>query len=260
MGYVRPVDAPVSASWQDHKDRTPPSSEPGTDYACAYDTPVRCAGDGYVTDLTTSTAGGTGRFLTVDLDDGRRVRYLHLASHAVGIGWRVGRGQIIAHSGASGFGNNWGYAPHLHTTLFPYHAYDFDQTQDFEQYIEEDDMPLTPADKQIIKDSMFEFMRDTSGPPSGYESWPFMQSAVWNVPLQAQDADGKPLVDENGKPIKFSTSGYLVSTNAVTNALHTDPVQASVSKLVTPAWVGGIFLGLIGLVEVIRFVVDMFVS
>jgi len=145
MGYTRPVDAPISASWQSHRNRNPPSSEPGTDYACAYGTPIRAAGTGTVVDRTTSTAGGTGRFITLDMDDGRRVRYLHLSQLFRSVGDRVGEGDHIAASGASGFGSDWGYGAHVHTTLWPGHYYDFPDTIDFELYVGPDAPPIPPS-------------------------------------------------------------------------------------------------------------------
>jgi hypothetical protein len=260
MGYTPPCTAGISSSWQDHKNRNPPSGEPGTDYACGYGTTIIAAGDGYISDLTTSNAGGTGRYITIDLDDGRRVRYLHLSAVWAGIGQRVGRGEGIAASGASGFGSDYGYGSHTHVTLFPNHSYDFGHTLDFQLYVGEDDMPLTQADKQIIKDSMLEFYSQVGPPPAGHEGWQFFQHAVWNAPVIAQDVDGQPLRDEAGNPVKFAAHGYLANTNAIVVDTHNDTDEGRTRNrthpLTTPAWVGGVLLGLIGLVEVIRLVID----
>src|SRR5687767_1107315 len=43
MRYHVPVDGRMSCDWQCHRDRTPPSLEPGTDYAVAVHTPVAAA-------------------------------------------------------------------------------------------------------------------------------------------------------------------------------------------------------------------------
>lgn len=165
MAYLRPAGAvPISSSWQDHKDRNPPSGEPGTDYACSYGTGILAADPGVVVDLSTSTAGGTGRYVTVDLDDSRRVRYLHLSQVWVYVGQRVSRGQTIAASGASGFGSDYGYGAHVHTTLFPGHSYDFGNTLDFARYTgEDDDMPLNA---------------DTDYPAFSYMLW---RALKWDV-------------------------------------------------------------------------------
>ncbi|QYC53808.1 endolysin [Microbacterium phage EugeneKrabs] len=125
-GYLRPTTTPtVSCSWQCHRDRPTPSTEPGTDFACAYGSQLVAPEDGVVVDLKTSTSGGTGRYVTIDLDDGQRVRLLHLKSVNVRNGQRVVRGQIIAYSGASGFGKEWGYGAHVHVTLWATHSYTF---------------------------------------------------------------------------------------------------------------------------------------
>jgi murein DD-endopeptidase MepM/ murein hydrolase activator NlpD len=141
--YAVPVDAPVSSSWQDHKDRNPPSSEPGTDYACGYGTAVGDADPGTVIDLKSSNSGGTGRYVTVGLDSGSTVRYLHLSEIWVSVGQRVGRGTAIGASGASGYGSDWYYGPHVHTTLWPGDAWVTD-TVDFELYAGDPDPEPTP--------------------------------------------------------------------------------------------------------------------
>jgi hypothetical protein len=144
----------------------------------------------------------------------------------------------------------------VHTTLWPGQIW-ASPTIDFELYAgeDEDDMPLQPADKQIIKDAVFEFMLETNGPPAGFDRWPFMAAAVWNAPVQAQDANGAPMYNPDGTPVLFSAGGFAASTNAGVGAIREDPPGSS--ALVTPAWVAGFFLGLIGLVEVVRFVVDL---
>lgn len=125
-GYLRPTITPdISCSWQCHRNRRPSSTEPGTDYACAYGSAIFAVEDGVVVDVKTSTSGATGRYLTIDLNDGRRVRYLHLSRILVGVGTKVTRGREIAKSGASGFGKEWGYGAHVHVTLWDRHGYAF---------------------------------------------------------------------------------------------------------------------------------------
>lgn len=138
MSYLRPTSARISDSWQGHKNRRPPSQEPGTDYACAYGTTLVAPANGRIVSVQTSTAGATGRFLTIDLDDGRRIRWLHLSAILVGNGARVSRGQSIARSGASAWGSEWGVGAHVHVSLFPSHSYGGfgpNSTLDFEKYI-----------------------------------------------------------------------------------------------------------------------------
>lgn len=138
MAYQRPTaTTQVSSSWQGHRDRTPPSTEPGTDYPCAFGSRIVAAEAGRVVEVKTTTTTATGRFVTVDLDDGRRVRYLHLSRVTVTIGQRVARGELLALSGASGFGREWGYGAHVHVTLWARQAYTFGRnaTLDFERYV-----------------------------------------------------------------------------------------------------------------------------
>ncbi|QRI44947.1 endolysin [Microbacterium phage LesNorah] len=138
-GYLRPTPAGgISSSWQAHKDRRPPafpgpSQEPGTDIACAYGTTLVAPEDGVVVEIKTSNSGATGRFITIDLNDGRRVRYLHLSAVLVTSGKRVTRGQAVARSGASANGRDWGVGAHVHVTLWDFHRYVFgpNGTMDF---------------------------------------------------------------------------------------------------------------------------------
>lgn len=133
-GYCRPVQPTNGriSSWLAHTNRGIPSVEPGTDYYVPRFTPVKAAAAGRVVDVGDSIHPATGRYVTIDLDDGRRVRYLHLESRHVSVGNRVGWGQHIADSGATGYGEadwSWNVAgtggAHVHMTLFRNHAYTF---------------------------------------------------------------------------------------------------------------------------------------
>lgn len=145
-GYLRPVE-PVGgrmSSWAAHTNRGTPSTEPGTDYYVPVGTPVRAAAGGRVVDTGDSIRPATGRFVTIDLDDGRRVRYLHLKRRHVSVGTRVKRGQHIADSGATGYGEedwSWNVAgmggAHVHMTLWAHQRYTFGRyaTLDPERYM-----------------------------------------------------------------------------------------------------------------------------
>jgi murein DD-endopeptidase len=132
-GNYQAPNAPVSADWANHKNRTPPSSEPGTDYATAYGTAVAAPGNGTVIEIKTSNSGAMGRYVAINLDDGRATRAIHLSRVDVKNGVRVTRGQVIGLSGASGNGSDWYYGPHVHQTLWP-GAYWAAPTIDFELY------------------------------------------------------------------------------------------------------------------------------
>lgn len=133
-GYARPVE-PVNgriSSWEAHTNRGVPSSEPGTDYYVPIGTPIRAAASGVVSDVGDSIQPATGYYVTLDLDDGRRVRYLHLSRRIVNVGNRVQWGEVIAYSGATGYGEadwSWNVAEtggaHVHMSLWPGHYYSF---------------------------------------------------------------------------------------------------------------------------------------
>jgi hypothetical protein len=152
MSYLRPFAPTGLASWQSHRNRNPPSQEPGVDYYTPIGTPMIAAGDGRVVSAAGDIWAATGRFMTIDLDDGRRVRYLHMRSFTKSAGDRVRQGAVIGYSGASGYGSEyfgadgmhdfpWGETggPQTHVTLWPSHAYSFGpdaNTLDFEQYVD----------------------------------------------------------------------------------------------------------------------------
>jgi murein DD-endopeptidase MepM/ murein hydrolase activator NlpD len=138
MPYALPTPTSyVSCSHQCHQDRNPPSTEPGTDYGCGYGSNVYAPEAGRVSDLKSSNSNATGRYVTIDLDDGRRTRTLHLSSINVSVGQRVTRGQLVAKSGASGYGDDWYYGPHAHQTLWSCYCYNFCSTctLDFALYV-----------------------------------------------------------------------------------------------------------------------------
>ena len=166
-GYCRPVNPTGMASWEAHTNRYVPSTEPGTDYYCAVGTPIRAAASGRVVDVGDSIYPATGHYVTLDLDDGRRCRYLHLSRRHVNVGDRVQWGQHIADSGATGYGEqdwSWNIAEtggaHVHMTLWAHQRYTFGRyaTIDPEQYMasnqggngfEEDDM-FTDEDRERL--------------------------------------------------------------------------------------------------------------
>lgn len=115
--YLRPCgNVRISSSWQDHRNRTPPSGEPGTDYAVGTGTPVLAAANGTIRFIKTDTSTATGRVVGMAHDDGNYSRHLHLSRIAVSTGQRVSRGPTIAYSGASAHGSDSGVGPHVHTS------------------------------------------------------------------------------------------------------------------------------------------------
>jgi murein DD-endopeptidase MepM/ murein hydrolase activator NlpD len=226
--YAAPADVWISATWQDHKNRNPPSSEPGTDYATAYWTPVLCADSGTVVDRKDSTSGGTGRYVTIRLNDGRTVRYLHLAEVWVGVGQHVDRGQWLAASGASGHGSEWGYGAHVHVTLWP-GAIWASPTIDFERYVGEPE----PEEPEMTP-----------------EQWAYLQAM--NAKLDDINVGVDKII-----PDTDYIPGMNGKLDGIQSGVETLLVAPSASALTGPGYLIGAFLGLIGLVEVLRFIVDV---
>jgi murein DD-endopeptidase len=110
----------VPCTWQCHKDRKPPSTEPGTDYAVSYGTAVYAPFTGKVHDIKNTNTGAAGRVVYLIADDGSTwVRLLHLSAISVSIGQRVTMGQtVVGKSGASGYGSDHYYGPHVHVSLW----------------------------------------------------------------------------------------------------------------------------------------------
>lgn len=137
-GYQRPTSTSfISDTFRGHQNRTPSSTEPGTDYGCAYGSSLFAPEDGTVVDVKHSTSGGTGRYVTIDFNDGQRGRALHLSQVLVGVGAKVKRGQLVGKTGASANGKEWGVGAHVHQTLWSRHAYSFGRTAtiDFERFV-----------------------------------------------------------------------------------------------------------------------------
>lgn len=234
MGYLRPCNAPISSSWQDHKNRNPPSSEPGTDYACAYGTPILAAEAGLISDAKTTNGAATGRYVTISLDSGSTVRYLHLSSLIVSRGQRVSRGQQIAWSGASANGSDWGVGAHVHTTLWP-GAIWAAPTVDFERYTEEDDMPLTEADVNAIVAAVFNDYV-TKAPNGADVSLAQFMTQTWTL--------GNMVYDETPE-----RTAKLVEADD-------DDCPPTSTRLERPAWLVGAALLLIGIVDVVALVLE----
>ncbi|MEU8376294.1 M23 family metallopeptidase [Micromonospora sp. NPDC048894] len=150
-GYLRPCgNVRISSSWQDHRNRTPPSGEPGTDYAVGTGTPVMAAANGTIRFVKTDTATGTGRVVGMAHDDGNYSRHLHLSTITVSVGQRVSRGQPIAYSGSSANGSDHGVGPHVHTSLWLNTASptNFSATVDFENHVGDVANP-NPPDQEV---------------------------------------------------------------------------------------------------------------
>jgi murein DD-endopeptidase MepM/ murein hydrolase activator NlpD len=146
VGYALPTPTDwITCGWSCHRDRNPPSSEPGTDYGSGYGSAVYAADNGTITYVKTSNSQATGRVVEYRLDDGRTSRTLHMSQTWVYVGQRVSRGQQIGLSGASGYGDDWYYGPHAHQTLWPGAAWAA-PTIDFAPYVGSNTPPPKPPE------------------------------------------------------------------------------------------------------------------
>ena len=115
--FIRSVEGRISASYQDHKNRTPSSRNPGTDYAVATGTPVKAIADGTITSTVETFRGAGGRMIFQSFEGGYNADYLHLSAINVKPGQVVKQGEVIGLSGGSGLGSETGYGPHLHLSI-----------------------------------------------------------------------------------------------------------------------------------------------
>jgi murein DD-endopeptidase MepM/ murein hydrolase activator NlpD len=115
--WIRSVEGRVTSSFQDHKNRTPASRNPGTDYGVATGTPVKAIADGTISGIVETFRGAGGRMIFQSFAGGYNADYLHMSRIDVKPGQEVKQGQVIGLSGGSGFGSETGYAPHLHLAI-----------------------------------------------------------------------------------------------------------------------------------------------
>jgi murein DD-endopeptidase MepM/ murein hydrolase activator NlpD len=115
--WIRSVEGKISASYQDHKNRTPSSRNPGTDYAVATGTPVKAIADGTISGTVETFRGAGGRMIFQNFAGGYNADYLHLSRIDVQPGQEVKQGQVIGLSGGSGLGSETGYGAHLHLSI-----------------------------------------------------------------------------------------------------------------------------------------------
>lgn len=152
MTYLVPTSAPVSDTFAGHVKRR--SKEPGTDYACAYGTPLVAPADGVISVVDNNPGGAEGRRLSIDLADGRRVSFIHLSRIYGKVGDRVYGGHFVCESGASGFGDDWYYDPHVHVSLWDRPGMAYADTTDFEPFTKPSGGNVSPA-KQKDEDMDF---------------------------------------------------------------------------------------------------------
>lgn len=208
--YLRPCgNVAISDSWYGHKSRTPPSAEPGTDYGVPRGTPVLAATSGYVVDRKDTTSTATGRYVAIQADDGNYLRYLHLNQIIVPVSQRVNRGDIIAYSGASGFGSDTGYGAHVHVSLWvggtPFQL-GFANSVDFENYVGNSSTPSNQAFEIIRRNNnMASLYYKTEGGTMFALAGDGIGSAAWLETTQASFANQLALQHGNAALLSLDT-------------------------------------------------------
>ncbi len=113
QGPVQPLAGRchITSTFADHQNRTPPSSAPGLDFACAAGSEVRAWAAGRV--IRSRWSDGGGRSLWLDHGRGIRTYYAHLDGVFALEGEVVAAGQKIGESGSTGHSTG----PHLHFSV-----------------------------------------------------------------------------------------------------------------------------------------------
>jgi murein DD-endopeptidase MepM/ murein hydrolase activator NlpD len=108
--FIRPVAAPITSGFgmRYHPILHYSRLHAGVDFGAAWGTPIASVADGVVT--FSGVMNGYGNVVVVDHGGGVSTLYAHCSSRQVGEGQSVGKGQIIAHVGATGLATG----PHLH--------------------------------------------------------------------------------------------------------------------------------------------------
>lgn len=171
MTYCTPADVGISDNRQDHLNRG--SAEPGTDYKTAYGTDLRAPGSGRVIGVDHSPNGPEGRRLTFLMDNGEVIDWIHLASISASPGQRIEWGQTgLARSGASGWGRDWYYGPHLHVTRRARVGLPYSQTLNFEDALGGAPAPAatpepTPEKKALTTMAYIAHVKPSDNNPAG---------------------------------------------------------------------------------------------
>ena len=267
--YVYPTSTTgVSDDFQDHVDRG--SVNPGTDYTAAYGSNVVAVAAGTVTDASNDPGGGGGRTVHIDHDDGTGSDYLHLSAVGCSAGQWVPQGALIGISGASGYGSDWYYGPHLHISYRPNHAHGYGNSgnQDFDAIMTAQGGQPTPPEPTPIIEEEEEIMtvgqvHYTNASGQVIRSLYVPGTAYW-LPYQANTADianGFANSLETGPSVQVTESLFNAMARAASALLvptptppTADPPPEQSTRSISPAqWViggAGLLLLLLALVVV----------
>jgi hypothetical protein len=119
IAYPFSKEVRITATYQDHLDRDPPSTAPGIDYAAPTHTPVLAPFAGIVRSSRLYELGGRGLWIEAHPElvegpqDVHRVYYAHLSCLCCLAGENVQPGQTVAYTGNTGRSTG----PHLHLSV-----------------------------------------------------------------------------------------------------------------------------------------------
>ncbi|MFF8186597.1 M23 family metallopeptidase [Microbacterium sp. NPDC016588] len=200
--YVPPAGVGITDDRAAHVARG--SAEPGTDYATAYGTDLAAPGSGRVLSIDRSNDGAEGRRLTFLMDNGEVIDWIHLSQIDAYPGQLITAGQRgLARSGASGFGRDWYYDPHLHVTRRARIGLPYSQTLDFEDTlatIASAPGPITLEQEDDTMQTPIIAGRDTDGAifsiPMGGKVWQYPDIETFN-----RHRNTLAVLEQNGWPV-----------------------------------------------------------
>lgn len=226
------------SGWAQHQVRRPPSDEPGTDWYAPIGTPVIAPADGRIYGAGNSIKPATGRWVGIDFFNGMRFRCMH-HSQLVRVGGIVEAGELIAYSGASGYGEeNWSWNPatggsHSHGTLWPTQVsrYGYNRltgkpyTIDFMQFAVAGgggSVPGAPAvDLRRKGNNVIRFLFANNGGPQ----WTVINLADGVAFRAYTQADGDDLAADVGFSADKVSAQVLANTIALAEAMSGHPIR-----------------------------------
>jgi murein DD-endopeptidase MepM/ murein hydrolase activator NlpD len=106
---------------------------------------------GTIAIIDNNPGGAEGRRLEINMDNGQVIDMIHGSWIYGSVGDHVEKGQFgVFFSGASGYGSEFYYGPHLHLTLRANRGLPFSNTLDFELYIEKEEQPKDEEDEDMV--------------------------------------------------------------------------------------------------------------
>lgn len=260
-GLILPVKSYRGLStWQAHIERTTPSTEPGTDFYVPIGTPVYAPAAGMIWGYGNSIVPPSGRWVGINFDNGMSFRCMH-HSRLVRTSGRVAQGELIAYSGASGYGEeDWSWNPatggaHTHATLWPdwNHTYGYRYpgmpfTVDLMKHASTPapvglgSEPLVIPEREEITD-MYSFIRyfDRPGDVHVISHLTGLRAHVQgrdHLGMLQRALTGGPKVDLDDLPTMNAAElaivrGYLTAINPPAPSIDTDAILQAIADLAT---------------------------